>query len=93
VPVHSFREAVFPNIQPEPPLEHLEAIPSCLMTIYTREEADPQLTATSLQVVIESNRVIPAPSAVHHEACAPDPSPALLPISEHIPGPQCPSCS
>jgi len=26
VPDHSFREAVFPNIQPEPPLAQLEAI-------------------------------------------------------------------
>ena len=65
--VHSFREAVFPNIQPEPPLEHLEAIPSCPMTIYTREEADPQLTTTSLQVVIESNKVSPEPPLLQTE--------------------------
>jgi len=31
----------------------LEAIPSSPITNYTREEADPQLTTTSLQVVIE----------------------------------------
>ena len=36
---------------------------------------------------------MPAPSATPHKACAPDPSPALLPSSEHAPGPQCLSYS
>ena len=54
VPDHPFREVVFPNIQPEPSLVQLEAIPSSPITSHTREEADPQLTTTSLQVVIES---------------------------------------
>ena len=50
---HSFGE-MFSNVQPEPSLVHLEAIPSSPITSYIREEADPQLTTTSLQVVIES---------------------------------------
>ena len=53
VPDHPFREVVFPNVQPEPSLAQLEAIPSSPITSHTREEADPQLTTTSLQVVIE----------------------------------------
>jgi len=59
VPDHPFREVVFPNVQPESPLVQLEAIPSSPITSHTREEADPQLTTTSLQVVIESNNVSP----------------------------------
>jgi len=47
VPDHPFREVGFPNVQPEPPLAQLEAIPSSPITSYTREEADPQLTTTS----------------------------------------------
>ena len=58
---HPFREVGFPNIQPEPSLEQLEAIPSSPITSHTREEADLQLTTTSLQVVIESNKVSPEP--------------------------------
>ena len=54
-------KVVFPNIQPEPPLVQLEAIPSSPITSYTREEADPQLTATSLQAVIECSKVSPEP--------------------------------
>jgi len=57
VPDHPFREAVFPNVQPESSLAQLEVIPSSPITGYTREEAAPQLTTTSLQVVIESNKV------------------------------------
>ena len=43
VPDHPFREAVFPNVQPEPSLAQLEAIPSSPITSHTREEANPQL--------------------------------------------------
>ena len=53
VPDHPFRE-VFPNVQPEPSLAQLEAIPSSPITSHTREEADSQLTTASLQVVTES---------------------------------------
>ena len=42
MPDHPFREVVFPNIQPEPSLVQLEAIPSSPITGHTREEADPQ---------------------------------------------------
>ena len=41
---HSFEE-LFSNIQPEPPLVQLEAIPSCSIASYT-EEADPHLLST-----------------------------------------------
>ena len=59
VPDNFFRKVVFPNMQPESLLAQLEAIPSSSIASYTREEADPQLTTTSLQVVIESNKVFP----------------------------------
>ena len=98
VPDHSFRKAVFPNVQPESPLAQLEAIPSSPIASYMREEADPYLITASLQAVVESNKVspepppdktIPAPSATPHKTCAPHSSPAPLPFSEHAPGPQC----
>ena len=46
-----------PNVQPEFPLVQLEAIPSSPITGYTREGANPQLTTTSFQEVMESNKV------------------------------------
>jgi len=62
-------------------------------------EKRPTLTTTSLQVVVESNKVspeshllqtvIPVPSAAPYKSCAPGASPASLPFSEHTPGPQC----
>ena len=51
-PDHSLRE-VFTNIQLESPPAQLEAIPSSPITSYTREEADPQLTTTSVLLVTE----------------------------------------
>lgn len=33
-----------PNLQPEPPLVQIEAIPSSFITRYLQEEADPQLS-------------------------------------------------
>jgi len=51
-PDHSLREQLFPNVQPESPLVQLEAIPSSPVTIYMGVEANPQLTTTSLQVVL-----------------------------------------
>ena len=62
VPAHNFGEEIFPNIQPEPPLEPLEDIPSSPITSYTGEEADLHLTTTSLQVVVESGKVSTEPS-------------------------------
>ena len=59
MPDHSFGEEIFPNIQPEPSLARLEAIPSNLVVSYMGEEAKPHLTTTSLQAVIESNKVFP----------------------------------
>ena len=66
-PDHPFREVVFPNVQPESFLAQLEAIPSSPIASHTREEADPQLTTTSLQVVIESNKVSPEPPLLQTE--------------------------
>ena len=60
VPDHSFGGKVFPNIQPEPPLAQLEAIPSHPIASYLGEEADPCLTTTSFQAVVDSN-VSPEP--------------------------------
>jgi len=57
VPDHPFREVTFPNVQAEPSQAQLEAIPSSPISGYMREEASPQLTTTSLQVVIESSKV------------------------------------
>ena len=61
VPDYSFGEEIFLNMQPEPPLVHLEAIPSYPITSYAEEEADPHLTTTFFQVVVEGNKVSPEP--------------------------------
>ena len=75
-------------------MAQLEAIPSSPIDSYIGEEAD--LTATSIQVAIESNnaspepppdKIILAPSLVPHKVCAPDPSTASLSFSGHAPGP------
>jgi len=59
VPDDSFREFVFPNIQPESPMVQLAAIPSSPITSYTGEEANSSLTITYFQVVLESDKVSP----------------------------------
>jgi len=90
--------------EPEIPLVQLEAIPSSLITSYTTEEADPNLSTTSFRVVIVINKVSPEPPLLQPEqsqlpqpllvkACAPDPSPASLPFSGRSTMPQCLSCS
>ena len=66
-PDHSIRKAVFPNIQPESPVVQLEAVLSSPISSSMREEADPQLTTVSLQVVIESNKVSPEPPLLQTE--------------------------
>ena len=48
-------------------MAQLEAIPSSPITSHTREEADPQLTTTSLQVVIECSKVSPEPPLLQGE--------------------------
>jgi len=96
----SLKEEFFPNIQPEPPLAQLEAIPSCPVASYMGEEANPHLTTTSFQGIVESSKFSseppllqtkqPVPSATPpktHET--PGASPASLPSSGHIPEPQC----
>ena len=59
MPDHPFREVVFPNVQPVSPLVQLEAIPSSPIASYMREEANTQLTTTSLQKVVESSKDSP----------------------------------
>jgi len=56
VPDHSLREEIFPIIQPESPLEQLEAIPSSLIASYMREEANHHFTTIPLKVVVESDK-------------------------------------
>jgi len=57
MPDCSFWEEMSPNFQPEAPLVQLEAIPSCPITSYLWEEAEPQLPTPSFQVVVESNKL------------------------------------
>ena len=52
-----FGEEIFPNIQPEPPLVQLEAIPSHSITSYVGKEANPHHTTTSFLVVVERDEV------------------------------------
>ncbi|KAJ7412155.1 hypothetical protein WISP_98814 [Willisornis vidua] len=98
-----FHEEAVPNIQSKPSLVQLEAVSSCLITCYFREETDPHLATSSFQGVVKSEEVPlespflqaeapPAPSAAPHQTCAPDPSSALLPFTGHIPAPECLSC-
>ena len=56
---------VFPNIQPEPPLVQLEAISLSSYCCYPGEEADPCLSTTSFQVVVEGNKVSSEPPFLH----------------------------
>ena len=60
-PDHSFREEMFPNIQPECPLVRLETIPSSPIASYMGEEANSHLATTSLQGVLEGYKVSPEP--------------------------------
>ena len=55
MPHHSSGEEIFPNMQPESPMAQLEAIPSCPITSYMEEEADPHLSTTFLQAAITSS--------------------------------------
>jgi len=64
VPDHSLRE-VFPNVQSESPLMQLEAILSSIIASYMGEEANPHLTTTSLQVVVESDKDTPEPPLLY----------------------------
>ena len=57
LPDRSFRGWVLLNIQPESPLVQLEAVRSCHITSYLREEADPHLTTISFQEVVEGNKI------------------------------------
>ena len=50
-------EKLFPSIQPESPQVQLEILPSCLTASYMGEEADTNLATTSLQVVVESDKL------------------------------------
>ena len=58
MPDHSLREEAFLNVQSKSPLAQLEAIPSSPIASYMGEEANPHLITTSLQVVVESDKVV-----------------------------------
>ena len=66
---------IFSIAQMESPLVQIKAIPFSRITSYMVEEAGPQLTTTSLQVVIESNKVSPEPPILQTEQ-----SQLLLPL-------------
>ena len=51
-PDYSFGEEIFPNIQPEPPLAQLKAIPSSAIASYAGEEANLNLVTASSQVIV-----------------------------------------
>uniref|UniRef100_A0A8C9LFA0 Receptor ligand binding region domain-containing protein n=1 Tax=Pavo cristatus TaxID=9049 RepID=A0A8C9LFA0_PAVCR len=54
-------EEIFPNIQPESPPVKVGAISSSPVACYMGEEADPHLTTTSFEVVVESDKVSSEP--------------------------------
>jgi len=60
-PDHSFGEQVFPNIQTEPPLVYLEAIPFRPISCHLGEEANPHLATTSFMAVVKIDQVTPEP--------------------------------
>ena len=57
----TLKEEAFPNVQPESPWVQLEAIPSSPAASDMAEEANPQLSTTSLQVGAEHQKVSPEP--------------------------------
>lgn len=64
MPDHTFRN-IFPNIQPEYPLEQLKATTSCPVTSYTEEEANLHLATISFQGAAESDEMFPEPALLH----------------------------
>ncbi|NXW30337.1 TRIPB protein, partial [Phaetusa simplex] len=59
VPDHSFSKVILPNISSKPALPQLQTISSGPVIIHLGEEANPHLSATSFQVVVEGNEVSP----------------------------------
>jgi len=59
--LNTLSEKFFPNIQPEPPLVQLEAFPSSFITGYAGEEAEPHLSTTFLQAVVDCDKISPEP--------------------------------
>ena len=58
MPDHSFSGKCFPNIQSKPPLTQPEAIASCPITCYLREETNICLATPSFQVAVESDKCL-----------------------------------
>ena len=58
-PDHFFGKKKNHNMQHDPPLIELEAIPSSPAATYMGEETDPQLTTASCQAVVESDNISP----------------------------------
>ena len=63
-------------MQPESPLAQLEVIPSSPVPSYTGEETESHLITTSLEVVVESDKVTPEPPLLQSEQYQP-PQPLL----------------
>ena len=72
-----FYQRNFPNIQPEPSLVQLEAIPSHSVTSYDGEEVGTHVSTTSFQGAVESDNVSPEPP---HLQPGKSQFPQLLPV-------------
>lgn len=61
----NFREGIFPNIQPAPPLVQPETTSSPFLASYAAEEADLHFSKASFQVVVENVKTSPEPSLLN----------------------------
>lgn len=61
MPNNLFCEEILYVIQPESPLALLEAVPSCPVTDFLGQGADPHLATTSFKETLESHKVSPDP--------------------------------
>lgn len=59
---HTLCEEIIPDIQPKTPLTQLETFSLCPITCHLRKGTDTLLTATSSQIVVESDEVSPQTS-------------------------------
>jgi len=67
MPDHSFGIEIFSSILSKPPLAQLKAISSHPITSYLGKETNTHLTTTSLQLVVESDKVSPQPPLLQTE--------------------------
>lgn len=98
-----FSEGSPPDVQPELPWAQLEAISSCPVTSYLREEAKPHPAIPSFQAVVERDNAplsllftslnnLYSMSCSSQDLCS-TASPAPLPLSRDPPAAPCPSWS